>query len=66
MGFSNYDKIYQSTVVPVMDYGSEVWEVEKYIGDEIVQNQAARAFLGCINLHQQRVYKVLYVGLVAG
>ncbi len=24
MGFSTYNKIYSSTVIPVMDYGSEV------------------------------------------
>ena len=46
MGFDTYDKIYKSTVVPIMDYGSEVWGINKYSKDEIVQNQAARSFLG--------------------
>ena len=46
MGFSAYNRIYSSTVKPVMDYGSEVWGNRKYPKDETVQNQAARVFLG--------------------
>ncbi len=46
MGFSTYNKIYTSTVVPAMDYDSEVWGNRKYPKHETVQNQAARVFLG--------------------
>ena len=46
MGFDTYEKLYQTNVIPVMDYGSEVWGYEKFNKSEIVQNRASRVYLG--------------------
>ena len=46
MGFATYNTIYESTVIPVMDYASEIWGVTECPEGEIVQNQAAMSFLG--------------------
>lgn len=46
LGFESFEKLYQSCVCPILDYGSEVWGLKdsKIIDD--VQNRAIRYYLG--------------------
>jgi hypothetical protein len=46
MGFNTFETLYKSAVVPIMDYASEIWGARKFNKNEIVQNRAARSFLG--------------------
>ena len=46
MYFEVFSKLYNTCVVPVLDYGSEVWGLHKCTEVERVQNHAARVFLG--------------------
>ena len=46
MGYSTYTKLYNACVVPVLDYGSEVWGFKPYTKHDIVQNKAMRVYLG--------------------
>ena len=41
-----YKKLYYTTVVPVMSYGSPIWGYKKYPKFETVQNRCMRTFLG--------------------
>ena len=45
IGYKSYTKLYNTCVVPVMDYGSEFWGY-KFPCCETVQNRAVRFFLG--------------------
>ena len=41
-----YKRMYDSLVVPVMDYAAAVWGTKKYDACAVVQNRAMRTFLG--------------------
>ena len=45
-GFSTFEKLYESCVVPVLDYGASVWGYKTYTVIDCVQNRAIRYFLG--------------------
>ena len=46
MDYATYTKIYESTVIPVMDYASGVWGSKPYDVLERIQYRAIRTFLG--------------------
>ena len=46
IGFSTFTKMYDTSVVPVMNYASEVWGYKEYNVCEKVQQRAIRYFLG--------------------
>ena len=46
MGFKTFTKLYDTGVVPIMDYGSEVWGKDCFDNGEKIQNRAIRYFLG--------------------
>ena len=46
MPFKMYGKLFHSCVIPILDYGSEVWGMYKCSEVEKVQNTGARVFLG--------------------
>ena len=46
MDYNTYAKIYDNTVIPVMDYGSGVWGTKRYDTIERLQYRAVRTFLG--------------------
>ena len=46
LGYATYTKIYVSCVVPINDYSSGVWGYTKHEKIDMVQNSAARVFLG--------------------
>ena len=54
--FEIYGKLIHSCVMPVLDYGAEVWGSYKCAEIEKVQNTAARIFLG-VSLHQFLLFK---------
>ncbi|MCG8049515.1 MAG: reverse transcriptase family protein, partial [Candidatus Thiodiazotropha endolucinida] len=45
-GFSTYEKLFESCVIPVLDYGTSVWGFKTYNEIDSVQNRAIRYFLG--------------------
>ena len=45
-GFSTFEKLYESCVIPVLDYGASVWGFKSYTEIDSVQNRAVRYFLG--------------------
>ena len=49
VGFNTFSKMYESGVIPVMDYGSGVWGFTKNTHSESIQNKASRYFLGVHN-----------------
>ena len=46
MGYQTYTKLYNSCVIPVLDYGSEIWGFKQYSYQDVVQNKALRIYLG--------------------
>ena len=46
LGYATYTKLYDSCVVPITDYSSGVWGYTKNEKIDMVQNRAARVFLG--------------------
>ena len=44
-GFKTFDKLYKAMVVPVMDYGSEVWGFKEFEQCDRIQNRAACFYL---------------------
>jgi len=46
LGMKSYEKLYESCVVPILDYCSGVWGYRKYQSCDNVQNRAIRYFLG--------------------
>jgi hypothetical protein len=46
VGFTTYMKLYHSSVVPIMDYASEIWGFGKFNSCNIIQNRVLRYFLG--------------------
>ena len=45
-GFQTYTKLYESCVVPIMDYYSGIWGFLKYPSIDKVHNRACRFYLG--------------------
>jgi hypothetical protein len=45
-GFRAFEKLFNSCVVPILDYGSSTWGYKRYQTVENVQNRAMRYFLG--------------------
>ena len=45
-GFSSYEKLYNSCVVPILDYCSSVWGFKQYQTIDNIQHRALRYFLG--------------------
>lgn len=45
-GFRAYEKLFQSCVIPIMDYGSSTWGNKPFQSIDNVQNRALRYFLG--------------------
>ena len=45
-GFKTYEKLYQSCIIPILDYSSAVWGYSTYQSTDNVQNRAIRYFLG--------------------
>ena len=46
LGYKIFKKPYESTVIPILDYGSEVWGMRMSKNIDNVQNKAIRFFLG--------------------
>jgi len=46
VGFTTFSKLFESSVLPIMEYASEVWGYKGYIKCERVQQRAARYYLG--------------------
>jgi len=46
MGHKTYTKLYESGVVPILDYCSGVWGFGNFSKPDMVQNRAMRVFLG--------------------
>ena len=46
MGFQTFTKLYESCVVPIMDYCSAIWGYSNYVNCDKIQNRALRFFLG--------------------
>jgi len=46
MTYEVYSQMYYATVVPIMDYASEIWGHKLYEKIETVHNRAAKTFLG--------------------
>ena len=49
VGFMSYSKMYESGVIPVVDYGSAIWGSAKHKQSELIQNRTIRYFLGVHN-----------------
>lgn len=41
-----YTKLYDSCVLPIMNYGSAVWEAGKYTEPEVIKNRVMTSFVG--------------------
>ena len=46
LGYSVYSKMYNTCVIPIVDYGSGVWGKAKVSHSDLIQNKAYRYFLG--------------------
>ncbi len=46
MGFKTFDKMYHTSVVPIIDYGSGIWGYKHYAEGDKTQFRAIRYFLG--------------------
>jgi exonuclease III len=44
--FKTYSKLYESCIIPIMDYAAGVWGFPNYDRPNTVQNRAIRSFLG--------------------
>lgn len=45
-GFKTYEKLYESCVIPIMDYGASVWGFKPQSEIDSVQHRAIRYYLG--------------------
>ena len=45
-GFQSYEKLYQSCVLPILDFSSSVWGFKKFPSIDTIQNRALRYFMG--------------------
>ena len=52
-------KLFETGVVPIMDYGSGVWGFSKYSSLDVVQNRAIRYFMGVHNFAPFRFRRFL-------
>ena len=46
LDYRTYSKLYESMVVPIMDYACEIWATRKRDCCDVVQHRAMRTFLG--------------------
>ena len=46
LGFDTYTKLYESGIVPILDYGSAIWGFGEHESINSVHNRAIRMFLG--------------------
>ena len=46
MGFSTYDTLFDKCVLPVLNYGAEIWGGKDYSQNQQIQNRAMRFYLG--------------------
>jgi hypothetical protein len=46
MAYSTYSKLFETCVVPIADYASEIWGYKNYSKPNLIQNRAMRIFLG--------------------
>ena len=46
LGYETYTKLYESLVVPIIDYGSSIWSFKSYDNLDRVKNRATRFFTG--------------------
>jgi hypothetical protein len=44
--YDTYTKLYDSCVIPIMDYASGIWGYNRYDKPNVIQNRAIRSFLG--------------------
>ncbi len=49
VGLKTYTKLYETGVIPIVDYGSSTWGYTKHNHSEIIQNKAIRYYLGVHN-----------------
>ena len=50
LGYDSYCKLYDSLVVPVQDYGAEIWSIVNSKTAEKIHERAMRYYLGVHNL----------------
>ncbi len=46
LGFKTYETLYQTYVIPVLNYAAEVWGYPDYNSPQVLQNRVSRFFLG--------------------
>jgi hypothetical protein len=46
MGYKTYEKLYKSCVMPIMEYGSEIWGYKEFQSLNVVQNRAMKFYSG--------------------
>ena len=46
LGYKSYKKLFQSTILPVVDYGCEIWNLSNHKSIEDLQFRAIRYFMG--------------------
>ncbi len=62
LGFSIYSKMFNSHVVPIIDYSAGVWGYLKSVEGETIQNRATRVLLGVHKKLQFWQLKGIWVG----
>ena len=51
LGYDSYCKLYDYLVVPVQDYGAEIWNIVNKKTTEKIHERAMRYYLGSSNSH---------------
>ena len=46
MGFSTYEKLFNTSILPILNYGAEIWGAKGYNHVQQVQSKAMRFYLG--------------------
>ncbi len=46
IGYTAFSKLFQTSVSPILEYASEVWDYKAYIKCECVRQREARSYLG--------------------
>lgn len=46
MGFNTYETLFEKCVIPVLNYGAEIWGGREYSHSQQIQNRAMRFYLG--------------------
>ena len=62
--FNCFKKMYESIVVPIVNYGSCVWGQQQFSSINSVHNRACRYFLGVKNVHQMLLFRVILVWIL--